>query len=141
MNIPERIVSDGRRSEKTAEFNALYKQMVDSYMKLPSHLGTEAIPYNPKDITVERLANYVERMQTGLSEEGKKVWQKLYSDALMQIKLIRQFFEKFPDAEFEVDDNINKPKEQRISCINKVEAIRAVSKIDVSAENGHKNNI
>jgi hypothetical protein len=49
----------------------------------------------------------------------------------MQIKIIRQFFEKFPAAEFEVIDNISTPKEQRINCINKGEVIRSVSEIDM----------
>ena len=140
-DLSKKIVPMSLENEKIGEFNTLYKLMVEAYARLPFHLGKEALPLNPKEITEERLFSYTDKMTKGLSDEQKKVWQKLYSDAIMQIKLIRQFFEKFPDAEFEVDDNINKPKEQRISCINKVEAIRAVSKIDVSAENRHKNNI
>ncbi len=129
--LPKRIVSDGKQAVKLNEFNILYRNMVSSYAKLPSHLGEEALPKNPKEITEERLSSYIERMTKGLNEEQKKVWQKLYSDAVMQIKAIRQFFETFPSAEFDVNDNISKPREQRITCINKVEAIRAESVMDV----------
>ena len=128
--MKERIVSNGRLSEKTAEFNALYKQMVDSYMKLPSHLGTEAIPFNPKEITGERLADYVKKMQQGLPEEGKKAWQQLYSDAMMQIKFIRTFFESFPCAEFEVKEN-PMSRHNSFICTNKKEAIEKAAEIEV----------
>jgi hypothetical protein len=70
-------------------------------------------------------------MQTGLNDEQKKVWQKLYSDALMQIKVIRQFFYKFPDAEFEVNDSITAQKEKKFRCINKIETIDKAAEIDV----------
>ncbi len=130
MQIPKRIVSDGRRSEKTAEFNAMYQQMVESYMRLPSHLGEEAIPYYPKEITGERLAGYVKKMQTGLNDEQKKVWQKIYSDAMMQITNIRRFFEFFPSAEFEVKEN-PMSRHNSFTCTNKSETIDKAAEIDV----------
>lgn len=131
MNIPKRIVSNGRRSATLGEFNAAYKLMVESYVRLPLHLGEEALPKNPKLITEERLSDYVKKMQTGLNDEQKKVWQKLYSDALMQIKVIRQFFEKFPDAEFEVNDSMTAQKEKMFRCVNKIETIDKAAEIDV----------
>lgn len=129
--LPKRIVPMSLESEKLGEFNTLYKLMVEAYARLPFHLGEEALPLNPKEITGERLRAYIEKMSKGLNEEQKKVWQKLYSDAIMHIKTIRKFFEVFPDAKFEESDNINKPKDQRITCVNKVAAIRAVSEIDI----------
>ena len=129
--LPKRIVPMSLESVKLGEFNSLYKLMVEAYARLPFYLGEEALPLNPKEITGERLHSYIEKMSKGLNEEPKKVWQKLYSDAIMHIKSIRKFFEVFPDAEFEESDNINKPKDQRITCINKVAAIRAVSEIDI----------
>ena len=131
MNIPERIVSIGRRSEKTAEFNAMYKMMVDAYAHLPFHLSEEAIPLNPKEIDAARLQGYCERMMSGLNEEQKNVWRNLYSDAVMQIKVIAGFFESFPDAEFEANDNISLPRDKRITCINKQEAIDKAAETDV----------
>lgn len=131
MNIPKRIVSNGRRSATLGEFNAAYKLMVESYVRLPLHLGEEALPKNPKLITEERLSDYVKKMQTGLNDEQKKVWQKLYSDALMQIKVIRQFFDKFPDAEFEVNDSMTAQKEKMFRCVNKIEIIDKAAEIDV----------
>ena len=131
MNIPKRIVSNGRRSATLGEFNAAYKLMVESYVRLPLHLGEEALPKNPKLITEERLSDYVKKMQTGLNDEQKKVWQKLYSDALMQIKVIRQFFDKFPDAEFEVNDSMTAQKERMFRCVNKIETIDKEAEIDV----------
>lgn len=129
--LPKRIVPMGLESEKLGEFNAFYKNLLSSYARLPLHLGEEALPKNPKQITEERLSSYIERMTKGLNEQQKNVWQQLFSDAVMQIKLIRQFFDSFPSAEFEVNYNISIPREQRINCINKVEAIRSVSEIDV----------
>lgn len=129
--LPRRIVPNGLESENLGKFNTLYKNLLSSYVRLPLHLGEEALPKNPKEITEERLSSYIERMTKGLNEEQKNVWQQLYSDAVMQIKVIRQFFDSFPGAEFEVNDNISIPREQRINCINKVESIRSVSEIDV----------
>ena len=40
-------------------------------MRFP-YLSEEAIPFNPKEITGERLAEYVNKMQQRLPEEGKK---------------------------------------------------------------------
>lgn len=129
--MPKRIVPNGLESENLGKFNSLYKNMVSAYVRLPFHLSEEGLPRNPKEISSERLHAYIENLTKGLNEEQKNVWQKLYSDAVMQIKTIRQFFEAFPDAEFEVTDNISIPREKRITCINKVAAIRAVSEIDV----------
>ena len=129
--LPKRIVPMSLESEKLGEFNTLYKLMVEAYARLPFYLGEEALPLNPKEITGERLRAYIEKMSKRLNEEQKKVWQKLYSDAIMHIKTIRKFFDAFPDAEFEVIDNISTPKEKRITCINKIAVIRAVSEIDM----------
>ena len=132
--LPTRIVPNNLENANTGKWNVLYKNLVISYGRLPLHLGDKALPKNPKEITEERLSAYIERITKKLNEEQKNVWQKLYSDAVMQIKAIRQFFETFPSAEFEVSDNISMSREQRITCINKVEAIRAVSEIDVPVD-------
>jgi hypothetical protein len=108
--------------------------MVGSYVRLPFHLSEEALPRNPKLITKERLEEFVKKMQEGLPEEGKNVWQKLYSDAVMQINVIRQFFDSFPMAEFSVDDNISTPRDKRIKCTNKLEAINAASTVEIPTE-------
>ena len=129
--MPKRIVPNGLESENLGKFNSLFKNMVGAYVRLPFHVSEEGLPKNPKEITEQRLSSYIERMTKGLNEEQKKVWQKLFSDAVMQIKTIRQFFETFPDAEFEVTDNISIPREKRITCINKIAVIRAVSEIDM----------
>lgn len=132
--LPEKIVSQTMVSMKLEEFNTKFKLLVSSYVRLPSHLSEEALPRNPKLITQERLEEYVKKMQEGLPEEGKNVWQKLYSDAVMQIKLIRSFFESFPMAEFSVDDNISTPKDKRIKCTNKLEVINAASTVEIPTE-------
>ena len=129
--MPKRIVPNGLESENLGKFNSLYKNMVSAYVRLPFHLSEEGLPRNPKEISSERLHAYIENLTKGLNEEQKNVWQKLYSDAVMQIKTIRQFFDAFPDAEFEVIDNISTPKEKRIACTNKVAIVRAASEIEV----------
>ena len=129
--LPKTIVPDGLQSAKLDEWSRLYKNMVDGYCRLPRHCGENAIPLNPKEITAERFTKYVEKMMSGLNEEQKLVWKKLLSDALMNIRFIRNFFDVFPLAEFAVDENISTPSEKRLTCNNKVEAIRAVSEIDV----------
>lgn len=132
--LPEKIVSQTMANAKLEEFNTKFKLLVDSYARLPFHLSEEALPSNPKQITQERLEEYVKKMQTGLPEEGKNVWQKLYSDAVMQIKPIRSFFESFPLAELSVDDNISTPKDKRIKCTNKQEVINAASIVEIPTE-------
>ena len=113
--LPQKIISNGKRSKMMTKFEENYKQMVAAYTRLPFHLGKEAIPLNPKEIDAVRLKVYVEKMAQGLNEDQKKVWQKLYEDATMQIKVICRFFVLFPDAEFAIDPNINKPRENRSS--------------------------
>lgn len=129
--LPKRIVPQGLESTKMGEFNRLYQNLVSAYVRLPFHLSEEGLPRNPKEISAERLHAYIENLTRGLNEEQKNVWQKLYSDAVMQIKTIRQFFDAFPDAEFEVIDNISTPKEKRIACTNKVAIVKVASEIEV----------
>lgn len=132
--LPEKIVSQTMANVKLGEFNTKFKVMVDAYVRLPLHLGEEALPMNPKQITKERLEKYVKKMQEGISEEGKKSWQELFSDAAMQINLIRKFVDSFPMAEFSVSDNISTPRDKRIKCTNKVEAINAASIVEIPTE-------
>lgn len=132
--LPHAFLSSRKKQELIRELNERLKNMTDAYCRLPFHLSEEAIPRNPKQITAERLAGYVEKMKEGLDEDSKEVWQKLYSDALTQIKVIRQFFEAFPDAEFDVYSNISVPVEKRITCKNKMECINADAMVDVPDE-------
>lgn len=129
--LPKRIIPNGLQSAKLGEWSRLYKNMVDAYKRLPFHCGEEAIPLNPKEITESRFKSYVERMMRSLNEDQKLVWKKLLSDAQMNIKFVRNFFDVFPMAEFDVDRNPSTPAEKRFKCRNKVEAINAVSEIDV----------
>lgn len=129
--LPKTIVPDGLQSAKLGEWSRLYKNMVDAYCRLPRHCGQEAIPLNPKEITAERLTAYVNRMMSNLNEQQQLAWKNLLSDALMNIKFIRNFFDVFPLAEFDVDENVSTPQDKRFKCVNKVEAINAVSTINV----------
>ena len=103
--LPKRIISNGLQSAKLDEWSRLYKNMVDAYKRLPFHCGEEAIPINPKEITESRFKSYVERMMRSLNEDQQLVWKKLLSDAQMNIKFVRNFFDVFPMAEFDVDSN------------------------------------
>lgn len=129
--MPKSIVPNRLLSAKLGEWNTLYKNMVDAYKRLPRHLGEDAIPLNPKEITAERLTTYVNRMTANLNDQQKLVWRNLLSDALMNIKFIRKFFDVFPLSKFDVDRNVSTPAEKRFTCTNKDEAINAVSTTDV----------
>ena len=126
-----RIISPGTNAKALASFNENFKQMVAAYTRLPFHLGEEAIPLNPKEIDAARFKVYVEKMTRGLNEDQKIVWKKLYEDATMQIKVICRFFVLFPDAEFAIDPNINKPRENRLTCINKKDVINKAAEVDI----------
>lgn len=132
--IPKRVATKCNLSAKTEEFNNCFRKMVMAYSRLPFHLGDEAIPLNPKDISREKLSDYVDKMKTGLSDDSKKVWDKLRSDAIMQINVICQFFCRFPGAELVVNESISVPKDKRVTCINKEEIIRAAAEVEVSNE-------
>ena len=132
--LPKTIISIGLVQAKLEDWERLYKNMVDAYSKLPRHCGIEAIPFNPKEITVERFTNYVNKMIAGLNEDQKMVWKRLLSDATMNIKHVEAFFFAFPLAEFEVDGNPNTPTDKRFRCTNKEEVINAVAKVIVSDE-------
>lgn len=133
--LPEKIVSRRLVSINLGEFKRKEQNLVDAYNRLPRHLGTEAVPHNPREITAERLTSYVEKMKATIPEDNKQgrlVWDNLLSDALMNIKYIREFFTAFPSAEFEVD--MTQQPEKRIYCKNAMEAIEAVSTVEIPAE-------
>ncbi len=129
--LPQRIISASKRSAKLSEFNALYRNMVDAYRKLPLHCGEDAIPLNPKLITANRFGNYVAKIKSGLSESQAQVWNQMLSDFLTNIKPINAFFAAFPTAECNVDVEPSTPVEKRFTCTNKNEAIDAESWVDV----------
>lgn len=133
--LPEKIVSRILVSKNLDVFKRKKQNMVDAYNRLPKHLGTEAIPHDPREITAERLTAYVEKMKATIPEdnkEGRSVWDNLLSESLMNIKPIREFFAAFPSAEFEVNP-VTQP-ENRVKCKNTMEAIEAVSTVEVPAE-------
>lgn len=133
--LPEKIVSRSMVSKNLDEFNRRKKDMVDAYNNLPRHLSTDAIPHDPREITAERLTAYIEKMKATIPEDNKQgrlVWDNLLSDALMNIKYIREFFASFSLAEFEV--NPVAQSENRLKCKNAMEAIEAVSTVEVPAE-------
>ena len=92
--LPEKIVSRILVSKNLDELNRKKQNLVDAYNHLPRHLSTDAIPHNPREITAKRLTAYVEKMKATLPEDNKQgrlVWDNLLSDALMNIKYIREF--------------------------------------------------
>lgn len=135
--LPEKIVSRILVSKNLDEFNRKKQNLVDAYNHLPRHLSTDAIPHNPREITAEKLTAYVEKMKATLPEDNKQgrlVWDNLLSDALMNIKYIREFFASFPLAEFEVNDSINAQPEQRLKCTNAMQVVNDLSIVEIPAE-------
>ena len=133
--LPEKIVYRSLVSKNQDEFKLKKQNMVDAYNRLPQHLGTDAIPHNPREITAERLTAYVEKMKATIPEDNKQGrlgWDNLLSESLMKIKYIREFFTAFPSAEFEVDRA--KQPENRLKCKNAMEAIEAVSTVEIPTE-------
>ena len=133
--LPEKIVSRRLVSINLGEFKRKEQNLVDAYNRLPRHLGNDAIPLDPREITAERLTAYVEKMKATIPEDNKQgrlVWDNLLSDALMNIKPIREFFAAFPSAEFEVD--MAQQPENRLKCKNAMEAIEDVSTVEIPTE-------
>lgn len=135
IELPEKIVSRSLANKNLDEFKRKKQNMVDAYNHLPRHLSTEAIPHDPREITAKRLTAYIEKMKATLPEDnerGRLEWDNMLSDALMEIKHIREFFAAFPSAEFEV--NLTLQPENRLKCKNAMEAISAVSSVEIPAE-------
>lgn len=133
--LPEKIVSRSLVSKNLDEFKRKKQNLIDAYNRLPQHLSTDAIPHNPREITAERLTAYVEKMKATIPEDNKQgrlVWDNLLSESLMKIKYIREFFNAFPSAEFEVDRA--KQPENRLKSKNAMEAIEAVSTVEIPAD-------
>lgn len=133
--LPEKIVSRKLVSQNLDEFKRKEQNLVDAYNRLPRHLGNDAIPPDPREITAERLTAYVDKMKSTLPEDNKQgrlVWDNLRSDALVNIKYIREFFASFPLSEFEV--NLTLQPENRLKIKNAMEAIEAVSTVEIPAE-------
>lgn len=132
--LPQTIVSDIEKSRLMACFDEKMNSLIQAYAKLPRHLSTDAIPRDPKNINEDKITKYVEKMKSGLNDEGQKVWNKMLSDALIQIRLIKDFINTFPNAEFVIDDNVSTPADKRIACINKEEVIIDCACIKVSED-------
>ena len=133
--LPETIVSRSLVSKNLDEFKRKEQNLIDAYNRLPRHLSTDAIPHDPREITAERLTAYIEKMKATLPEDnerGRLEWDNMLSDALMSIKIIQEFFAAFPSAEFEV--NPLAQSENRVKCKNTMDAIEAVSTVEVPAE-------
>ena len=133
--LPEKIVSRSLVNKNLDEFKRKKQNLIDAYNRLPRHLSTDAIPHDPREITVERLTAYIEKMKATLPEDnerGRLEWDNMLSDALMEIKHIREFFAAFQSAEFEV--NPVAQSENRLKCKNAMEAIAAVSTVEIPAE-------
>lgn len=133
--LPEKIVSRSLVSKNLDEFKRKEQNLIDAYNRLPRHLSTDAIPHNPREITAERLTAYIEKMKATIPEDNKQgrlEWDNMLSDALMEIKHIREFFAAFQSAEFEV--NPVAQSENRLKCKNAMEAVEAVSTVEVPAE-------
>lgn len=133
--LPEKIVSRSLVSKNLDDFKRKEQNLIDAYNRLPRHLSTDAIPHNPREITAERLTAYIEKMKATIPEDNKQgrlVWDNLLSESLMKIKYIREFFTAFPSAEFEVD--MAQQPENRLKCKNAMEAIEAVSAVEIPAE-------
>lgn len=133
--LPEKIVSRSLVSKNLDEFKRKKQNLIDAYNRLPQHLSTDAIPHNPREIAAERLTAYVEKMKATIPEgnkQGRLVWDNLLSESLMKIKYIREFFTAFPSAEFEVD-RAQQP-ENCLKCKNAMEAIEAVSTVEIPTE-------
>ena len=130
--LPKKVLSTKESQRLLGEFNERLKNMKAAYSRLPFHCGTDAIPYNPKEITDERFKAHVERMKSGLyDEKSKLVWDKMYSDFLMNYKSIKAFFDMFPTAVFSCDDRVSTPPERRFACINKLECINEAAMVEV----------
>lgn len=133
--LPEKIVSRSLVSKNLDEFKGKKHNLIDAYNRLPRHLSIDAIPHDPREITAERLTAYVEKMKATIpddNKQGRLVWDNMLSDALMNIKYIREFFASFPLAEFEVNP-VAQP-ENRLKCKNAMEAIEGVSTVEIPAE-------
>lgn len=133
--LPEKIISRSLVSKNLNEFKRKKQNLIDAYNRLPRHLSTEAIPHDPREITAKRLTAYIEKMKATLPEDnerGRLEWDNMLSDALMSIKIIQEFFAAFPSAEFEVNP-LAQP-ENRLKCKNAMEAIEAVSIVEIPAE-------
>jgi len=133
--LPDKIVYRSMVSKNLDEFKRKKQNLIDAYNRLPRHLSTDAIPHDPREITAERLTAYIEKMKATIPEDNKQgrlVWDNLLSDALMNIKYIREFFAAFPSAEFEV--NLTLQPENRLKCKNAMEAIEGVSTVEIPAE-------
>ena len=132
--LPEKIATMGLVSHNLDEFKRKKQNLVDAYNSI-RNFSIEAVPLDPREITAERLTAYVEKMKATIPEDNKQgrlVWDNMLSDALMEIKHIREFFAAFPSAEFEV--NLTLQPENRLKCKNAMEAIDAVSSVDIPAE-------
>lgn len=134
--LPEMMVSQELYSDNEIKFTLAWEKVVEAYTKL-RHLNqcADAIPHNPKEITLERLTAYVENMKDGANEQTVKYYDGILWGAQKDIKTIREFFECYPSAEVDVDDT-TMFFERAIKCKNKADVVEALSLVDIHAVDG-----
>ena len=131
MEIPETIVNQAIASKLKKQFNELYEKMVDAYEHLPKHLSEAAFPVNPKMITASWLHEYTQSKRNPLDQESVRRWSQVYTNTIGYVRTIEKFFEAFPDAEIQVEDNSSKTRGERLSCTNKMDMINSAATVEV----------
>ena len=131
MELPDTIVNQTIATKLKKQFNELFEKMVDAYQHLPKYVSEAAFPANPKMITASWLNEYVQSMQNPLDQESIREWGKVYTNTIGHVRTIEKFFEAFPDAEIQVENNGSVPRRERLSCVNKMDMINSAATVDV----------
>lgn len=132
----KKVVSQKLRQENSCKFNCEWEQMVGAYALLRNlNLADDAIPHDPKEITLERLTVFVNEKKIGVNEQTKKYYDGILFRATKYIKIIRKFFGTYPQIEIEVDET-NCFFDRALSAKNKADVLDGLSMIDVPVVDG-----
>lgn len=132
----KKMVSHKLHQENSCKFNCAWEQMVKAYTRLRHlNLDADAIPHQPKEITLERLMASVDEKKIGVNDQTKKYYDGILFRATKDIKFIRMFFDTYPLIEIEVNETCGF-YERALTAKNKAEVLDALSLIDVPKGDG-----
>ena len=103
--LPEKMVSHELYSDNYDKLMLAWEKVLEAYARLRQlNMSRDAIPHNPKEITLDRLTVFVNEMKIGVNEQTKKYYDDIIFRAKSDIQIIKDFFGNYPKIEVELDE-------------------------------------
>ncbi len=134
ITLPERVVNGSLSAMARMEYKQLYDKFITAYRTMPFRLGEEVVPFDPKEMSYEKVKLYIEEITKNLTDSQKEPWEKMRLQAKNGMKHITAFLANYPNVEFAIDKRPNILTENRLKVANAGDVIRERAMVDVPKE-------